>query len=83
MNQTGTYENRINTRVPLETSVKHTIDGNSWHDGRSRDISSGGMLLQSKVPANEGETVHIICEVTDRGEPPLTRYRRVIVNVIP
>ena len=25
-------------------------------------------------------TVHIICEVTDDGDPPLTRYRRVIVE---
>ena len=34
------------------------------------------------VPENmgTGETVHIICEVTDSGNPPLTRYRRVIVK---
>jgi len=34
------------------------------------------------VPENKGtgETVHIICEVTDSGNPPLTRYRRVIVK---
>jgi hypothetical protein len=31
--------------------------------------------------AGTGETVHIICEVTDSGDPPLTRYRRVIVEV--
>ena len=35
-----------------------------------------------KVPddAGKGQTVHIICEVTDNGVPPLTRYRRVIVT---
>jgi hypothetical protein len=28
----------------------------------------------------KGQTVHIICEVTEIGTPPLTRYRRVIVE---
>jgi len=28
-----------------------------------------------------GQTIHIICEVTDDGNPPLTRYRRVIVTL--
>ncbi len=29
------------------------------------------------------EEIHIILEVTDTGTPPLTRYQRVIVNVLP
>ncbi|MCD6288681.1 MAG: hypothetical protein J7M12_06155, partial [Candidatus Hydrogenedentes bacterium] len=35
------------------------------------------------IPRNavKGDTVHIICEVTDSGTPPLTRYQRVIVEV--
>jgi hypothetical protein len=34
------------------------------------------------VPADvkKGQTVHIICEVTDSGSPTLTRYQRVIVD---
>jgi len=28
----------------------------------------------------KGETIHIICEVTDTGSPPLTRYQRVVVE---
>ena len=37
------------------------------------------------VPDNAGggETIHIICEVTDNGTPPLTRYQRVIVEILP
>lgn len=31
--------------------------------------------------ANEGETLHIICEVRDNGTPNLTRYKRVIITV--
>jgi len=29
----------------------------------------------------EGKTIHVICEVTDTGKPPLTRYRRVVVEI--
>ena len=32
--------------------------------------------------AGDGETIHIICEVTDGGTPPLTRYQRVIVEAL-
>jgi hypothetical protein len=28
-----------------------------------------------------GETVHLICEVTDTGTPPLTRYQRVVLEM--
>jgi hypothetical protein len=35
-----------------------------------------------RVPlATRPRSVHVILEVTDRGEPPLTRYRRVVVRV--
>lgn len=32
---------------------------------------------------NEAVNIHIICEVKDDGVPQLTRYQRVIVNVVP
>jgi len=37
-----------------------------------------------KVPndAGEGITIHIICEVTDGGTPKLTRYERVVVEIL-
>jgi hypothetical protein len=31
----------------------------------------------------QSETLHIIVRVTDKGEPPLTRYERIIVTVEP
>lgn len=36
-----------------------------------------------KVPADavKGETIHIICEVTDTGTPKLTRYQRVVLEI--
>lgn len=37
-----------------------------------------------KAPkVNQPETIHIILAVTDGGQPALTRYRRVIVTVLP
>jgi hypothetical protein len=29
------------------------------------------------------ETIHVIVKVTDKGTPPLSRYKRVIVTVTP
>ncbi len=31
--------------------------------------------------AGHGNTIHVICEVTDSGSPPLTRYQRVVVEI--
>jgi hypothetical protein len=36
--------------------------------------------LTVPTDANVGDTIHIICEVTNKGTPPLTRYRRFTVN---
>ncbi len=47
------------------------------------DIDSANAMDASfTVPADAkpGQTIHVICEVTDDGTPPLTRYRRVIVT---
>lgn len=33
------------------------------------------------VEARTNDTIHVICEVTDQGIPPLTRYQRVIVKI--
>jgi hypothetical protein len=33
------------------------------------------------MPADAaGKTIHVILEATDDGDPPLTRYRRIIVT---
>ena len=46
-------------------------------------VSSQGQLGTLQIPANavKGETIHVICEVTDNGQPPITRYARVILTV--
>ncbi|MBR5211094.1 MAG: DUF1593 domain-containing protein [Bacteroidales bacterium] len=47
------------------------------------DIKVGNSATaELMVPADaSGHTVHVICEVRDAGQPALTSYRRVIINV--
>jgi hypothetical protein len=48
------------------------------------DIADAGKQDASfTVPGDggKGRTIHVICEVTDNGTPPLTRYRRVVVKI--
>ncbi len=47
------------------------------------DISTAqnGAIAEFKAPDEPGKTVHMILEVTDSGDPPLTRYQRVIVTI--
>jgi hypothetical protein len=36
---------------------------------------------QLRIPADAaGKTIHVILEVTDDGEPPLSRYRRIVIS---
>lgn len=48
------------------------------------EIENAGHLETSfTVPndAGEGQTIHVICEVTDDGAPQLTRYQRVVIEI--
>ena len=47
------------------------------HDAVARDVNFVAPAVQ------EPQTLHLILEVTDRGEPRLTSYRRVILTVGP
>lgn len=46
---------------------------------------SGSNKIKSSIvvpsDAKKGDTIHIICEVTDNGEPSLTRYQRTVITV--
>lgn len=39
--------------------------------------------IDERVPLSEPQHTHLVLEVTDNGEPALTRYQRVIVNILP
>jgi hypothetical protein len=53
------------------------------YDGGVEFRDAGMQDASFAVPedAQSGQTLHAICEVTDAGSPPLTRYQRVVVTV--
>ena len=54
--------------------------GSYWADAPIRGSNSIRAVV--KVPKEaSGRTVHVILEVVDAGKPPLTAYRRAILNV--
>ena len=54
------------------------------YDGSVRIEQADQTQASFTVPAdvNEGESIHVIIEVTDDGKPPLTRYARVVAEVV-
>ena len=46
-----------------------------------RDGEKAFALFTVPGDADKGETIHVICEVTDNGTPRLTRYQRVVVEI--
>ena len=45
-----------------------------------RDAGKQDALFTVPSDAGKEKTIHVICEVTDNGTPPLTRYQRVVVH---
>ena len=88
---------RPGATVPLSARGTEDPDGDAltyhwWqyrdagtYDGTVEIRDATGQDASFTVPgdAGKGETIHIICEVTDAGTPPLTRYQRVVVTVEP
>ena len=83
--------------VRLDGNGSSDPDGDSltyrWWQYQEPGAYTGTIQIQNEnmqeasfvVPedATAGQTIHVICEVTDNGTPPLTRYQRVIVTVNP
>lgn len=80
--------------ILLDASESYDPDGNQlyfnwWHmleAGTYKGLifakAAHAPVTSFTVPADaSGKTIHIICEVMDEGMPPLTSYRRVILNV--
>lgn len=45
------------------------------------ELDAGGQEVDFVVPRNaQGATIHLVVAVQDRGEPPLTRYRRAVLR---
>ena len=81
--------------VQLSAQGTRDLDGDQlefrWWQHQEADSYSGiveiwdarkqNAALTVPTDADAGDTIHIVCEMTDRSMPPLTRYQRVIVQV--
>ena len=81
----------------VKLSVEGTSDPDGdeltyhWWRYEEADTYEGAFAIQNAdqptasfnvpVDGREGDTIHVICEVTDTGTPPLTRYQRVVVEI--
>ncbi|WP_347838408.1 nucleoside hydrolase-like domain-containing protein [uncultured Draconibacterium sp.] len=81
----------------VKLSAKGTSDPDSdelnfnWWQYDEADSYNGIVEIENSITsevsvlvpedARSGNTIHIICEVTDNGTPQLTRYQRVIIEV--
>ncbi len=45
------------------------------------DKSSAKTFIQVSADALPGQTIHVICEIKDNGEPQLTRYQRLVFEI--
>ena len=60
----------------------HYPDAGTYNDSiQIPDADNQTISLVIPADAESGQTVHIICEVTDCGTPPLTRYQRVVLEI--
>ena len=86
---------RPGSKVSLSAAGTSDPDGDSltfswWqyaeagtYPGLAAISGSGAVSAVLTVPADArpGQTIHVVCEVTDNGTPRLTRYARVVVTV--
>lgn len=64
--EAGSYMGTPELEGPDQRDVKITIPKVAWREGQR---------------SHDPKTLHVILEVTDRGEPALTRYRRTILTI--
>ncbi len=88
-----TIEKKSGKKVLLDASKSFDLEGdqlsfNWWvqpEAGSYKEDLSIQTISQGKASINlpsdsAGKTIHVICEVTDNGDPSLTSYRRIIIK---
>lgn len=79
MNAKGTYDpdGDVLSYKWWQYTEADPYTGNIEIENENEMIASFLVSAEAKV----GETIHIVCEVEDDGEPRLTRYQLVIISV--
>ena len=57
------HEQRGSHRAPLDTKVKWTLDGKTWRQDRSGDVSSTGLLLRTGEPVDPGRKISVLFQL--------------------
>jgi hypothetical protein len=79
---------KIRLHIVATDPDKQVVDLNIWPypeagDGKAPTSLHGNLaLVEIPKDAKKGQQFHVIVEGKDRGTPSLTRYRRVIIQVI-
>jgi len=88
-------EKKCGDKVKLNAQKTYDPDGDNltfkWWQYKEAGTYKGDVILKNNntskmffvVPSNviQGQTIHIICEVKDDGNPQLTRYNRFVVTI--
>ncbi|WP_228379186.1 nucleoside hydrolase-like domain-containing protein [Demequina rhizosphaerae] len=87
---TATAGERVVVRWRVEDPDGDPVDVFAWQYREAGTCPSAATLTRGddrevtvRVPADAapGQTVHVILEATDRGEPPLTAYARIVLTI--
>jgi hypothetical protein len=94
---TNALDLKVRPGATVKLSARGTSDPDGdalkyhWWQYREAGTCDGTIEIQDAgkpeasftVPggAGKGKTIHVICEVTDNGTPPLTRYQRVVARI--
>lgn len=68
---------------PLKVRWWHFREAGGGSGAEPPQANGGKTTVTIPPDAKPAEEIHVICEVTDGGFPPLTRYQRVVIRVEP
>lgn len=83
---------RVSLRVTATDPDGDKLDYRWWHYREAGSFEgvvsvegedSSDAIVAVPAAAHGGGTIHLVCEVTDNGSPPLTRYQRVVLTLDP
>ena len=59
----------------------HYLEAGTYRGEPLPDSQRARTTIKIPQDAQFGQEIHMICEVTDAGTPPLTRYQRVVIRI--